>query len=246
MRRTACALAVLLSLSASPAFAGDDDSPWPENASNAANIRAAAVVLRDLEARAEQMQLSTNRYARWDACLRAIGVSEYGDANRQIGFDYDEGDGTGVGPMPALAIDRRRSGRADYHFIAVARASTCTSDAPVPGGTADAASARSPRLRDLERRVERLKRRLRKIEVAADRFDAWESCVSWVPVTEYGDPDGHFGYLFGPLGGQPTSYRPALAIDRSEWDDPDYMVLAFVGDDRPGRTCQNEPGEGVD
>ena len=40
MRRTACALAALLVLSTSPAFAGDDDSPWPENASNAANIRA--------------------------------------------------------------------------------------------------------------------------------------------------------------------------------------------------------------
>ncbi len=246
MRRTACALAVLLSLCASPAFAGDDDSPWPENASNAANIRAAAVVLRDLEARAEQLQLSTNRYARWDACLRAVGVSEYGDANRHIGFDYDEGDGTGVGPMPALAVDRRRSGRADYHFIAVARASTCTSDAPVPGGTADAAAAHRPRLRELERRVVRLKRKLRRVSAAADRFDAWESCVSWVPVTEYGDPDGRFGYLFGALGGAALSYRPALAIDRSEWDDPDYMVFAFVGSDRPGHRCQDAPGEGVD
>ena len=110
MRRTACALAALLLLSASPAFAGDDDSPWPENASNAANIRAAAIVLRDLEARAEQLQLSADRYARWDACLRAVPVSEYGDPDRHVGFDYDERDGTGVGPMPALAVDRRRVG----------------------------------------------------------------------------------------------------------------------------------------
>ena len=81
---------------------------------------------------------------------------------------------------------------------------------------------------------------------ASERFDEWESCVSWVPVTEYGDPDGAFGYLFGRAGTPGWSYRPALAIDRSDWDDPDYMFLAFVGGDRPGRTCQNEPGEAVD
>jgi hypothetical protein len=242
-----CALAAVLSLAltASPAFAGED-SPWPEDGSNAAGIRAAAAVVRNLEARVERMQLSADRYARWDACLRAVGVSEYGDPDRQSGYGYDERDGTGVGPMPALAVDRRRPAHADYHFIAVARDRTCTSDAPVPGGTADAAAAHRPRLRELERRVVRLKRKLRRVSAAADRFDAWESCVSWVPVTEYGDPDGRFGYLFGALGGAALSYRPALAIDRSEWDDPDYMVLAFVGSDRPGHSCQDEPGEGVD
>ena len=30
----------------------------------------------------------------------------------------------------------------------------------------------------------------------------------------------------------------------ADWDDPDYMFLALVGGDRPGRTCQDEPGEG--
>ena len=194
------------------------------------------------------MELSADRYDAWDACLRGVPVSEYGDPDRQFGFVYDERDGTGVGSMPALAVDRRRSGRADYLFIAFARAADVPQRRPAPGRDRRRRRprARARRLRDLERRVERLKRRLRQDRGRADRFDAWESCVSWVPVTEYGDPDGRFGYLFGPLGGAATSYRPALAIDRSEWDDPDYMVLAFVGDDRPGRTCQNEPGEGVD
>jgi hypothetical protein len=83
------------------------------------------------------------------------------------------------------------------------------------------------------------------LNAASERFDEWESCVSWVPVTEYGDPDGMFGYLFGAQGAF-EGYRPALAIDRSDWDDPDYMFLALVGGDRPGRTCQDEPGEAID
>ena len=65
------------------------------------------------------------------------------------------------------------------------------------------------------------------------------------PVTELGDPDHGFGYLFGSIG-SPAGYRPALHIDRADWDDPDYMFLALVGGDPPGGTCQDEPGEGVD
>ena len=91
-----------------------------------------------------------------------------------------------------------------------------------------------------------MKRSARRLLAASERFDEWESCVSWVPVTEYGDPDGKFGYLFGARDAPPDSFRPALAIDRSDWDDPDYMFLALVGGDRPGRTCQDEPGEEID
>ena len=76
---------------------------------------------------------------------------------------------------------------------------------------------------DLERRVRSLKRSARYLQAASERFDAWESCVSWVPVTEYGDPDGQFGCLFGRRGLSVTRHRPALAINRSDWDDPDYM-----------------------
>jgi hypothetical protein len=101
------------------------------------------------------------------------------------------------------------------------------------------------RLKVLERRAERLERRSQRLETISERFDEWESCVSWVPVTELGDPDRKFGYLFGPKGRSP-GYRAALHIDRADWDDPDYMFLALVGGDRPGRACQDEPGEGVD
>jgi len=91
-----------------------------------------------------------------------------------------------------------------------------------------------------------LKRSARRLLAASKRFDAWESCVSQVPATEYGDPDGGFGYRFGHAGATSFAYRPALAIDRSDWDDPDYLFLAFAGGDRPGRPCRNEPGERAD
>ena len=41
---------------------------------------------------------------------------------------------------------------------------------------------------------------------------------------------------------------PGLAVDVSEWDDPDYTLLAFAGHDRPftSRECRDEPGESVD
>ncbi len=84
----------------------------------------------------------------------------------------------------------------------------------------------------LERRLQRLERRADEVERAAERFDEWESCLSWVPVTEYGDPDGWFGYRFRDQAGE-LGYRAALAVDVSEWDDPDYQFLAFAGRDRP-------------
>jgi hypothetical protein len=125
-------------------------------------------------------------------------------------------------------------------------ARTPTRDAP------RASASRSKRrgslkrqVRRLTRRAERLFQRAQVLEAASERFDEWESCVSWVPVTEQGGADFKFGYLYGAVGAWP-GYRPAIHIDRSDWDDPDYMFLALVGGDRPGRTCQDEPGEAVD
>jgi hypothetical protein len=105
----------------------------------------------------------------------------------------------------------------------------------------------------LELRLRRLERRVGRVESGTDRFDEWESCLSWLPVTEYGDEDQDLGYLVDDPDGGPTSeapdrHLPALDIDTSEWDDPDYEVLAFLGRDRPftQRECGNEPGEGTD
>ena len=235
------------------ARAAGEDSPWPRTKALRPNLRALRRELADLDDQVETMERSAEGYEDWQACLKYIPVNEQGDRDRQFGYLYDDRDGTGVGYMDGLAVDRRRRpGREDYLFIHF-RGAGCRSDSPQPGGTAEPASAarsyRRPglrrQLRMLERKAASLERRSQRLETISERFDEWESCVSWVPVTELGDPDERFGYLYGPTVG-PWAYRPALHVDRADWDDPDYMFLALVGGDRPGRTCQDEPGEAID
>ena len=256
------------------AEAAGEDSPWPRTNAVRPNIRVLRQELSRLEEQVELMEQSAENYEAWQTCLRYVPVNEQGDRDRQSGYLYDERDGTGVGFMDGIAVDRRRRwGREDYLFIHFSRAAACRNESPQPGGTAEPASvagagsttaARSsarprrgyktrsrPRtglkgqLAQLERKAARLFARSQRLETVSERFDEWESCVSWVPVTEMGDPDQKFGYLYGPKGA-PAGYRAALHVDRADWDDPDYMFLALVGGDRPGRTCQDEPGEGVD
>ena len=239
------------------ADAAGEDSPWPRTEALRPNVSAARRELARLTHQVELMEQSAENAEDWMTCIRYVPVNEHGDRDRQSGYLYDDRDGTGVGYMDALAVDRRRRwGREDYLFIHF-RGDGCRTDNPQPGGTAEpasvrAASARSrrrPGLRSrvtvLERKADSLFERSQRLETISERFDEWESCVSWVPVTELGDPDQKFGYLFGPKGGT-AGYGTALHVDRSDWDDPDYMFLALVGGDRPGRTCQDEPGEAVD
>ncbi len=224
--------------------------------------RLAGSRLEDLQARAARigralkpMERSGRRFRRWLGCITPLRVSEFGDPDHRFGFRYDELDGGPLDRRPALARDGR--GRPDFLFLNLSRRPKCKSAATVPGGTADparavararAARAGSPaiRLKALERKVERLEERADGVERWSARFDQWESCLSWVPVTEYGDPERRYGYAFGGAGA--LGYRPALAVDISEWDDPDYEFLAFIGRDRPfvQRECGHEPGEGVD
>jgi hypothetical protein len=239
------------------ATAAGEDSPWPQTEALRPNVRVAQRELERLEAQVELMEQSAENYEAWQDCLTYVPVNELGDRDRQSGYLYDERDGTGVGYMDALAVDRRRRpGREDYLFIHFGGGG-CRSDNTQPGGTAEPASVRATSARSgrrpglrrqvttLERKAHRLFQRSQRLETISERFDEWESCVSWVPVTELGDPDGRFGFLFGPKAGT-AGYRTALHVDRSDWDDPDYMFLALVGGDRPGRSCQDEPGEAVD
>jgi hypothetical protein len=236
--------------------AGQDPSRPRTNALRP-NVHALRRTLANLTEQVELMELSAEGYEDWQTCLRYVPVNEYGDRDRQFGYVYDEGDGTGSGYMDALAVSRRRRpGREDYLFIDFRRGG-CRSETPQPGGTAEPASVRASSARSrrgagltaqvkmLERKAGRLISRAQRLETVSERFDEWESCVSWVPVTELGDPDQTFGYFYGPRGA-PTGHRAALHVDRSDWDDPDYMFLALVGGDRPGRSCQDEPGEAVD
>ena len=204
------------------ATAAGEDSPWPRTEALQPNVRVAQRELERLEEQVELMEQTAENYEDWQTCLTYVPVNEIGDRDRQSGYLYDDRDGTGVGYMDALAVDRRRRwGREDYLFIHF-RGDGCWTDNPQPGGTAEPASARAAsvrtgarpglkrRVRMLERKADRLSQRSQRLEAVSERFDEWESCVSWVPVTEFGDPDQKFGYLFGSQGG-PAGYRTALA-----------------------------------
>jgi hypothetical protein len=257
-----CPLAVLLALAAlstpAPAAsqpqAAGEDSPPARSGSLQARVRGLRREVGELERAMELMIGTARRYADWETCITWVPVSEFGDGNASFGFSYDHGDGTGIGFQTALATDRRRRGRSQYVFLNFSTRRTCRSAEPQEGGTADpakvvSAGSRRPSrrsVRRLETRVRRLKRQSRVVERASERFDAWESCVSWVPVTQNGDEDGRFGYLFGERGSTVFSYRAAITVDRSPADDPDYWFLALVGSDRPGGKCRDEPGESPD
>ncbi len=58
------------------------------------------------------------------------------------------------------------------------------------------------------------------------------SCLSWVPVTEYGDPETRFGYAIAARTRRRLQRGDHL--DRSQWDDPDYELWRSGRDD-PGR-----------
>ena len=212
--------------------------------------------VKNLEGQVAAMEQTADRYAKWKTCVRLVPVNEVGDPDNTFGYAYDERDGTGKTFMPALAVDPEDE-RPEYAFLRFARRDDCHSQPTQPGGTAEDASvgtldtalvsSTGSSVRALERRVARLDKRKEALERMAAGFDEWESCLSWVPVTEYGDADNRFGYLHGGAGAEP-GYRPAIAVDTSERDDPDYEFLAFVGRDRPftDRECGGEPGEGVD
>jgi hypothetical protein len=237
------------------------NAPKPRSEPTVAGLERSA---NNLQKKIEVMEQTSHRYAQWKTCVSLVPVNEVGDTDNRFGYNYDERDGTQQTYMSALAVNWDDE-TPEYAFLKFARRDGCQSQPPQPGGTAEDASvdgldhiqtelaahetatSREARVLALERKVRRLQARAEDLERMSERFDEWESCLSWVPVTEYGDADGHFGYLFGEKGVDP-GYKPAITIDTSEWDDPDYEFLAFIGRDRPfsGRECGHEPGEGVD
>ncbi|MCB8954971.1 MAG: hypothetical protein H6529_00645 [Nocardioides sp.] len=195
--------------------------------------------LRVLEARARRFDVLLG-------CTTRVGVDRAGDQRHRWGFEYDERDGTGLDVRPALVRHRNAGTTARWHLLELSTERRCLSAPTDPNGAGD--DARVERrstvrwLRSLERREHRLERR-------TERFDAWESCLSWLPVTEAGDADQDLGYLVDEgLWPFHRVHYPAIDLDHSEWDDPDYEVLAFRGSARPfgPGPCGTDPGEGTD
>ena len=180
-------------------------------------------------------------------CTSEVGVAQAGDARHRWGFLFDERDGTGMDLRPALTRDRTRP---RWFLLRSATSRRCLSSPADPNGAGDDARP-AGRSSGAVQGLDGLLRHLRRLEATTaavtghtERFDDWASCLSWLPITEDGDADQHLGFLRS--GGQAPG--PAVHLDASEWDDPDYQILAFGRADRPFRDdeCGSDPGEGVD
>jgi len=191
-------------------------------ASRRRHAPAAAGSPRRLARRLRVLDRRSRRFDRLLACISEVPAERAGDPRHRWGFGYDERDGTGLHRRPAL-VPARPGARPRLRFLRLARRPRCLSAAPDPNGTAHAAAVRPRALERLARRVER----------RTERFDAWESCLTWLPVTEFGDPDQQLG--FRRSGG----YAAAIDVDTTEWDDPDYALAAVTG----RRSCDAERGE---
>ncbi|MGB0099579.1 MAG: hypothetical protein WBP61_04790 [Nocardioides sp.] len=195
---------------------------------------------------------AARRFGVLHGCTRRVGVDRVGDARHRWGFLYDERDGTGLDQRPAL-VRHRGPGRGRWYVLELSTARRCLSVAADPNGAGDDAraamrAAPSARLSPSVR-LRRLERLAGVVAARTERFDAWESCLSWLPLTEAGDDEQGFGFLADQgLWPYERVHYPAVDIDRSEWDDPDYQVLAFRGRDHPfgPGECGRDPGEDAD
>ncbi|MBW9210087.1 hypothetical protein KV100_10485 [Mumia sp. zg.B21] len=199
--------------------------------------------LRRMEKRLRGLDRGAARFDRLLRCTRKVGIVRAGGGGQ--GFLYDERDGTGVDLRRALV--RTRSGPR-WNLLRLSPSRRCASAAPDPNGSgADArvAPRRGPRgVRALRKAFRRLERIEERVEDRTERFDAWESCLEWLPVTEQGDADQRLGYRVDPRSAPGRrSYSPGVDVDRGRWDDPDYQLLTV----RPkNRGCGRGPGESAD
>ena len=87
-----------------------------------------------------------------------------------------------------------------------------------PGG------GRTPR--PLVRLLDRSERMIKRMERPAKRWRRWTKCISEVPVSEYGDADHRFGFLYDERDGTGLDRRPALGFDY-ESRRPNLVLLQF-------------------
>ena len=104
------------------------------------------------------------------------------------------------------------------------RARAAGEDSPWPR-----TNALRPNVRAVQREVDELATQVELMEISADRYDDWETCLTYVPVSEYGDPDRQFGYVYDDRDGTAGGYMDGLAIDRrSRAGKEDYMFIDFA------------------
>ncbi|WP_378567299.1 MULTISPECIES: hypothetical protein [unclassified Nocardioides] len=231
---------------APPALAGADEVE-PVRAIDRARRESLRATLARLDRRLDRMGRVVRRFDVLLGCVSGVGVDRAGDQRHRWGFRYDERDGTGEDMRPALVRHepRRSTERPAWVVLRLSTRARCLSAPADPNGTGeDARQTVFPR--SVRAWVNWLERRRDRVEQRTERFDAWESCLSWLPVTEAGDAAQRLGYLADVKGRR--AYRPAIDIDQTEWDDPDYQLLAFRGRDHPFAEgeCGTDPGESAD
>jgi hypothetical protein len=207
--------------------------------------------LERLELRLERMNRDARRFDVMLGCMTRVRVQRTGDVRHRWGYVYNERDGTGLDMRPALA---RTEGQRGWDLLRTSTSPSCLSLPVDPNGTGEDARplpralTRTPH-QDLWRWLHRLERLFDRVDTRTERFDDWSSCVGALSITEAGDAEQDLGYIVdeGPWPHRQARY-PAIDIDDSEWDDPDYQVLAFRAEDQPFRPgpCGTDPGEGVD
>lgn len=220
-------------------------APVPPPSSTRPGAKDVRATLDRLGRRLRMLDRESRRFGVLLGCTTRIGIDRAGDVRHRWGFLYDERDGTGLDTRSALV---RHTGRGEprWNVLRLSAARPCLSAPADPNGAGDDARAAHPRL---EAKLRHLQGLVKLVEARTERFDAWESCLSWLPLTEAGDDEQGLGYLIDQ-GMWPfeRAYYPAVDIDHSEWDDPDYQVLAFRGRDHPfgPGECGTDPGEDAD
>lgn len=95
------------------------------------------------------------------------------------------------------------------------------------------------RVTDIRQDMQSLFEEIEDLGEPVDEFEVFDQCMYLVGVTEYGDPSGNSGYVFGEDG----AHRPAFAMDIRGFDRPPYQFLAFPGEEPPSIEC-NEDASG--
>ena len=226
----------------------------------APNVRALRREVARLERQVELMEQSAENAEDWDARASSTCPS-----TSRATATASPATSTTSATAPASATWMASpstgdvsAGREDYLFMHF-RDDGCRSDSPQPGGTAEPASVRAasarysaaPRpattaARARARGPSGWSRGRSGCETISERFDEWESCVSWVPVTELGDPDQKFGYLFGPQGGAARATGRRCTSTAATGTTPTTCSSRSSAATGRAGTCQDEPGEAVD
>ena len=234
---------------------GGRDSPWPTDRALRPTLRALQRELRGARRQMELMEQSAEGYEDWQTCSSIRPVNEPAIETGVATSSTTTATGTVSDTWMRCAVDRRRrtQGQEDVPVHALPRWRLPERQSPNPAERPSRARYRQRALRPrpssgtCERCSsdgESPAAAAQRLETVSERFDEWESCVSWVPVTELGDPDASSATCTAQVrrpsyGRRCTSTAPTLGY-------PDYMFLALVGGERPGALVRTNPEKGVD